>query len=59
LAPPGIPVGTVGNVVPRSSSAGPLLEVELSADLSRLYFVSVVLYQPGSEVTTTTTSNAP
>lgn len=59
LAPPGIPVGAVGNVVPRSASAGPLLEVELSADLSRLYFVSVVLYQPGAEVTTTTTSAAP
>jgi cell shape-determining protein MreC len=55
LAPPGIPVGVVSNVVPRSSSAGPLLEIEPSVDLSRLYYVSVVLYQPGSEATSTTT----
>lgn len=50
LAPPDIPVGIVTNVVSRSSAEGPLLEVELLADLDRLHFVRVVLYRPESEV---------
>jgi rod shape-determining protein MreC len=50
LAPPGIQIGLVRNVVSRSSAEGPLLEVEPVADLDRLNFVTVVLYKPESEV---------
>ncbi|MDQ3470005.1 MAG: rod shape-determining protein MreC [Actinomycetota bacterium] len=64
LAPANIPIGRIVNVVIRSTSEGPLLEVEPFADLDRLYFVRVVLYQPRSEVplvptpTTTTSPDA-
>ncbi len=50
LAPPGIPVGRVLNRANRAGSGGPLLDVELNADLARLNFVRVVLYKPLSEV---------
>lgn len=50
LAPPGIPVGTVKNVVRRSGTQGTLLEIELSADIEQLSFVTIVLYKPRSEV---------
>jgi rod shape-determining protein MreC len=50
LAPTGIPVGRVINRADRPGSAGPLLDVELYADLGRLNFVRVVLYKPLSEV---------
>jgi rod shape-determining protein MreC len=50
LAPTGIPVGRVANRADRPGSGGPLLDVELNADLSRLNFVRVVLYKPLSEV---------
>jgi rod shape-determining protein MreC len=50
LAPPGIPVGRVVNRADRPGSGGPLLDVELNADLSRLNFVRVVLYKSLSEV---------
>jgi rod shape-determining protein MreC len=50
LAPPGIPVGRVLNRADRPGSGGPLLDVELHADLARLNFVRVVLYKPLSEV---------
>jgi rod shape-determining protein MreC len=50
LAPPGIPVGRVLNRANRPGSGGPLLDVELNADLSRLNFVRVVLYKSLSEV---------
>lgn len=50
LAPTGIPVGRVANRADRPSSAGPLLDIELYADLNRLNFVRVVLYKPLSEV---------
>jgi rod shape-determining protein MreC len=50
LAPPNIPVGRVINRADRPGVAGPLLEVELLADLDRLNFVRVVLYQPLIEV---------
>jgi len=50
LAPTGIPVGRVINRADRPGSAGPLLDVELHADLARLNFVRVVLYKPLSEV---------
>ena len=50
LAPTGIPVGRVINRADRPGSGGPLLDVELYADLARLNFVRVVLYKPLSEV---------
>jgi rod shape-determining protein MreC len=50
LAPPGIPVGVVRNVVRRPGTLGTLLEVELSADIERLGYVTIVLYKPRSEV---------
>ena len=50
LAPPGIPVGRVANRADRPGSGGPLLDVELNADLTRLNYVRVVLYKPLSEV---------
>lgn len=49
LAPPNIPVGRVVNVITRPGTSGQELEVELSADLARLQFVRVVLYQPPTE----------
>ena len=49
LAPPNIPIGRVANVIERTASEGPLLQIEPFADLDSLYFVSVVLYVPGSE----------
>ena len=50
LAPPGIPVGVVRNVIERPGTAGLELEVELSVDLERLSFLSVILYQPPTEL---------
>lgn len=50
LAPPGIPVGRVANRADRPGSGGPLLDVELYADLDALNFVRVVLYKPLSEI---------
>jgi len=50
LAPAGIPVGRVINGVDRPGVGGPLLEVDLQADVSRLNFVQVVIYRPLSEV---------
>jgi cell shape-determining protein MreC len=49
LAPPDIPIGVVKNVIRRSSAEGPLLEVELSADLDRLHYVDIIVYRPSSE----------
>ena len=49
LAPPDIVVGTVSKVVKRTGTLGPILEVKLSADLSNLNFVRVLLYQPITE----------
>jgi rod shape-determining protein MreC len=49
-APSGIPVGRVANRADRAGSGGPILDVELHADLARLNFVRVVLYKPLSEV---------
>jgi rod shape-determining protein MreC len=50
LAPPNIPIGRVVNRADRPGVAGPILEVELNADLDRLNFVQVVLFRPASEV---------
>ena len=52
LAPPDIPIGVVRNVINRSSSAGPLLEVQPSVDLDRLHFVSIIIYRSSSEAGT-------
>jgi rod shape-determining protein MreC len=58
LAPPDIPIGVVRNVINRSSSAGPLLEVQPSVNLDRLHFVSIIIYRSSSEVGTSDTSAA-
>ncbi len=58
LAPPDIPIGVVRNVINRSSSAGPLLEVQPSVDLDRLHFVSIIIYRSSSEGGTSVTSAA-
>lgn len=50
LAPSGIPVGVVANRADRPGSGGPLLDIDLYADLDALNFVRVVLYKPLSEV---------
>lgn len=50
LAPPGLPIGRVANVMPRPGTEGPLIEVEPNADLSRLEFLTVVLFRPAREV---------
>jgi len=50
LAPPDLVVGTVARVVNRKGSAGPLLEVDLAANLESLNFVRVLLYQPATEI---------
>lgn len=49
LAPPDIVIGTVSKVVKRSGSLGPILEVELAANLDNLNFVRILLYQPTTE----------
>lgn len=49
LAPPDIPVGRVVNRIDRPGVGGPVLEVELVADLEQLGFVRVVLFQPAEE----------
>lgn len=49
LSPPNIPVGRVINRADRPGVAGPLLEIELYADLDKLNFVRVVLFRPLSE----------
>jgi cell shape-determining protein MreC len=58
LVPPDIPIGTVENVIRRSSSEGPLLEIQPSADLNRLHFVSIVIYLSASEAGTAATTAA-
>lgn len=50
LAPPNIPVGVVANVITGSGTEGLQLEVEPNADLGRLTFLTVVLYQPPTEL---------
>ena len=49
LAPPDIVIGTVSKVVKRTGTLGPILEVKLSANLTNLNFVRVLLYQPITE----------
>jgi rod shape-determining protein MreC len=49
LAPPDIVVGTVSKIVRRPGTLGPLLEVQLSANLDYLNFVRILLYRPGTE----------
>ena len=49
LAPPGLPIGTVRNVITNPGTAGLELEVELNADLDRLNFLTVILFVPPTE----------
>lgn len=49
LAPPDIVIGIVSRIVPRLGTAGPVLEIELVADLTNLSFLRVLLYQPITE----------
>jgi cell shape-determining protein MreC len=49
-APPGIPVGTVANVIEHDGTLGLELEIALNADLGRLSFLSVILYQSSTEL---------
>lgn len=49
-APPNVPIGRVFNIANRDGVAGPLLEIELNADLDKLNFVQVVLYRGLAEV---------
>ena len=49
LAPPNIPIGVVKNVIDNPGALGLELEVELNADLDRLNFLTVILYQPPTE----------
>ena len=49
LAPPDIMIGNVSRVIERLGSAGPLLEIQLVADLSNLSFLRILLYQPITE----------
>lgn len=46
LAPRGIVIGRVVKIVERSGTSGAVLEVRLTARLSTLNFVRVLLYQP-------------
>lgn len=50
LVPPDIIIGPVVNKIQRAGSAGPLLEIDLAADLDNLGLVQVVLYTASSEV---------
>jgi len=50
LVPPDIIIGTVVNKIERASAAGPLLEIDLSADLDHLNLVQIVKYRPTSEI---------
>jgi rod shape-determining protein MreC len=49
LAPPDIPIGRVANIIENPGAAGLELEIELNADLSRLNFLTVLLYRPPTE----------
>jgi rod shape-determining protein MreC len=49
LAPPDIVIGVVSRVVERIGTSGPVLEIDLVADLSSLSFLRVLLYQPITE----------
>lgn len=49
LAPPDIPIGTIARIRRQSGAAGPVIEVELGADLERLSFVRIVLFRPLEE----------
>ncbi len=49
LAPADLVIGRVSNVIERPGQAGPEIEVEPEADLTRLNFLRVILYIPPSE----------
>ena len=58
LAPPDIPVGVVRNVIGRSAAEGPLLEIEPTADLARLHYVDIIVFNPPAESGGTTPEQA-
>ena len=47
-----IPIGRVVNVMQGVGTEGLALEVELNADLDHLTFLTVILYQPATELVT-------
>ena len=50
LAPPDLPIGRVANVIAEAGTNGLRLEVEPNADLTRLEFLTVVLFTAPNEV---------
>lgn len=46
IAPANLPIGTVRSVSSQSGSSVPVVEVELSADLTKLNYLTVLLYNP-------------
>jgi cell shape-determining protein MreC len=49
IAPASLPIGEISRVSNQSGSSAPVVEVEPAAgDLTRLTFVSVVLYRPNT-----------
>lgn len=50
LAPPDLPIGYVANVIQRPGTDGLRLEVEPNADLTRLEFLTVILFTAPNEV---------
>lgn len=49
LAPQGIPIGVITAVLKQSGDSSTLVEVRPNADLRRLNFVAVVLFQPNTQ----------
>jgi rod shape-determining protein MreC len=50
IAPPGIVVGTVSRVEERGGTLGPILHVRLTAEVTNLNFLRILLYQPSTEI---------
>ena len=50
VAPPGIVVGTVSRVEERGGTLGPILHVTLTANVTNLNFLRILLYQPSTEM---------
>jgi rod shape-determining protein MreC len=46
IAPANLPIGTVRSVSSQSGSSVPVVEVELAADLTKLNYLTVLLYTP-------------
>lgn len=50
IAPPGIVVGTVSRIEERGGTLGPILHVRLTAEVTNLNFLRILLYQPSTEI---------